>query len=112
DGSWTSDAAPKPSRGGDVDRCSRALEEQKAVNLRSNRNVILTTGCNQWERGLDVVVDCEAGPGTRREHAPASRRGVGDEVGRALALRGTRRRLPARGREWHGPRVLGEARQG
>ena len=23
--------------------------EQKAVNLRVNRNVILTTGCNEWE---------------------------------------------------------------
>jgi general stress protein 26 len=35
-------------------------DEQKAVNLRSNRNVILTTGCNDWERGLDVVVEGEA----------------------------------------------------
>ena len=35
-------------------------DEQKAVNLRSNRNVILTTGCNEWERGLDVVVEGEA----------------------------------------------------
>jgi nitroimidazol reductase NimA-like FMN-containing flavoprotein (pyridoxamine 5'-phosphate oxidase superfamily) len=34
--------------------------EQKAVNLRSNRHVILTTGCNQWEKGLDVVVEGEA----------------------------------------------------
>jgi len=34
--------------------------EQKAVNLRSNQNVILTTGCNEWERGLDVVVEGEA----------------------------------------------------
>ena len=34
--------------------------EQKAVNLRTNRNVILTTGCNQWEGGLDVVVEGEA----------------------------------------------------
>jgi nitroimidazol reductase NimA-like FMN-containing flavoprotein (pyridoxamine 5'-phosphate oxidase superfamily) len=34
--------------------------EQKAVNLRANPNVILTTGCNQWERGLDVVVEGEA----------------------------------------------------
>ena len=34
--------------------------EQKAVNLRTNRNVILTTGCNEWERGLDVVVEGEA----------------------------------------------------
>jgi nitroimidazol reductase NimA-like FMN-containing flavoprotein (pyridoxamine 5'-phosphate oxidase superfamily) len=34
--------------------------EQKAVNLRANQNVILTTGCNEWERGLDVVVEGEA----------------------------------------------------
>src|SRR3954454_2956623 len=25
-------------------------DEQKAVNLRSNQNVSLTTGCNEWER--------------------------------------------------------------
>ena len=31
--------------------------EQKAVNLRTNQNVILTTGCNEWEQGLDVVVE-------------------------------------------------------
>ena len=36
------------------------LREQKAVNLRTNQNVILTTGCNEWERGLDVVVEGEA----------------------------------------------------
>jgi Pyridoxamine 5'-phosphate oxidase len=34
--------------------------EQKAVNLRANPNVILTTGRNEWERGLDVVVEGEA----------------------------------------------------
>jgi nitroimidazol reductase NimA-like FMN-containing flavoprotein (pyridoxamine 5'-phosphate oxidase superfamily) len=34
--------------------------EQKAVNLSTNQNVILTTGCNEWERGLDVVVEGEA----------------------------------------------------
>jgi nitroimidazol reductase NimA-like FMN-containing flavoprotein (pyridoxamine 5'-phosphate oxidase superfamily) len=34
--------------------------EQKAVNLRTNQNVILTTGCNEWERGVDVVVEGEA----------------------------------------------------
>ena len=34
--------------------------EQKAVNLRTNQNVILTTGCNDWEQGLDVVVEGEA----------------------------------------------------
>ena len=31
--------------------------EQKAVNLAANPQVILTTGCNTWERGLDVVVE-------------------------------------------------------
>jgi general stress protein 26 len=34
--------------------------EQKAVNLRHNRRVTLTTGCNDWERGIDVVVEGEA----------------------------------------------------
>ena len=31
--------------------------EQKAVNLRSNQYVVLTTGCNTWDKGLDVVVE-------------------------------------------------------
>src|SRR5262245_59340085 len=35
-------------------------DEQKAVNLRANSNVILTTGCNSWDRGLDVVVEGKA----------------------------------------------------
>lgn len=34
--------------------------EQKAVNLGTNQNVILMTGCNEWKRGLDVVVEGEA----------------------------------------------------
>lgn len=36
---------------------STGAEEQKAVNVRANPHVILTTGCNDWERGLDVVVE-------------------------------------------------------
>jgi nitroimidazol reductase NimA-like FMN-containing flavoprotein (pyridoxamine 5'-phosphate oxidase superfamily) len=39
---------------------SAGAAEQKAVNLRGNRDVILTTGCNTWDRGLDVVVEGEA----------------------------------------------------
>jgi general stress protein 26 len=35
-------------------------DEQKAVNLRGNAHVALTTGCNGWERGIDVVVEGEA----------------------------------------------------
>jgi general stress protein 26 len=34
--------------------------EQKAVNLSRNPHVILMTGCNDWERGLDVVVEGDA----------------------------------------------------
>jgi general stress protein 26 len=34
--------------------------EQKAVNLRTNPHVILTTGSNTWDHGLDVVVEGEA----------------------------------------------------
>jgi general stress protein 26 len=34
--------------------------EQKAVNLRSNPHTILTTGSNEWDRGLDVVVEGDA----------------------------------------------------
>ena len=34
--------------------------EQKFANLRTNPRVVLTTGCNRWEQGLDVVVEGEA----------------------------------------------------
>jgi nitroimidazol reductase NimA-like FMN-containing flavoprotein (pyridoxamine 5'-phosphate oxidase superfamily) len=34
--------------------------EQKAANLRDNRNVILLTGCNRWDGGMDVVVEGRA----------------------------------------------------
>jgi nitroimidazol reductase NimA-like FMN-containing flavoprotein (pyridoxamine 5'-phosphate oxidase superfamily) len=34
--------------------------EQKAVNLKANRHVTLTTGCSQWDRGIDLVVEGEA----------------------------------------------------
>jgi nitroimidazol reductase NimA-like FMN-containing flavoprotein (pyridoxamine 5'-phosphate oxidase superfamily) len=39
--------------------CTGATE-QKAVNLKRNPRVTLTTGCNQWDRGVDVVVEGEA----------------------------------------------------
>ncbi|MFJ6622012.1 pyridoxamine 5'-phosphate oxidase family protein [Kitasatospora sp. NPDC091335] len=37
-------------------------DEQKAVNLAGNHHVVLTTGCNHWDRGLDVMVE---GPALR-----------------------------------------------
>jgi general stress protein 26 len=35
-------------------------DEQKAVNLRGNQHVTVTTGCNEWDRGIDVVVEGDA----------------------------------------------------
>jgi general stress protein 26 len=35
-------------------------EEQKSANLRTNSHVILTTGCNDWREGIDIVVEGEA----------------------------------------------------
>ncbi|HEX3824827.1 MAG TPA: pyridoxamine 5'-phosphate oxidase family protein [Mycobacteriales bacterium] len=34
--------------------------EQKATNLRRNPHVILMTGCNRWDEGLDVIVEGNA----------------------------------------------------
>ncbi len=34
--------------------------EQKAINLTANRHVVLTTGCDTWDRGLDVIVEGDA----------------------------------------------------
>src|SRR5437667_1724110 len=39
---------------------STGATEQKALNLRTNPHVILTTGCNNWNQGLDVVVEGDA----------------------------------------------------
>ncbi|GHO48437.1 pyridoxamine 5'-phosphate oxidase family protein [Ktedonospora formicarum] len=39
---------------------STGADEQKAVNLRENSHVLLSTGCNSWESGLDVVVEGDA----------------------------------------------------
>ncbi len=35
-------------------------DEQKAHNLVANPNVVVTTGCNRWDEGLDVMVEGEA----------------------------------------------------
>jgi general stress protein 26 len=32
-------------------------DEQKALNIAANPQVVLTTGCNTWDRGLDLVVE-------------------------------------------------------
>jgi nitroimidazol reductase NimA-like FMN-containing flavoprotein (pyridoxamine 5'-phosphate oxidase superfamily) len=38
--------------------------EQKALNLRANPRVVLTTGCSTWNEGLDVAVEGSAVPVT------------------------------------------------
>jgi general stress protein 26 len=42
-------------------------EEQKAVNLAANPNVVLTTGRDTWDEGVDVVVEGPAYRVTDRE---------------------------------------------
>ncbi len=50
-------------------------DEQKAVNLEGNPQVTLTTGCNRWQDGIDVVVEGQAErvtePSTLRDLADA-----------------------------------------
>ncbi len=46
-------------------------DEQKAVNLRTNPHVVITTGCSTWDRGYDVMVE---GTAVRVTDAPELRR--------------------------------------
>jgi general stress protein 26 len=39
---------------------STGVGEQKFANLRANPHVVLTTGCNRWDGGLDVVMEGDA----------------------------------------------------
>ncbi|HET7014687.1 MAG TPA: pyridoxamine 5'-phosphate oxidase family protein [Streptosporangiaceae bacterium] len=39
---------------------STGATEQKFLNLRANPHVVVTTGCNRWDEGLDVVIEGEA----------------------------------------------------
>jgi nitroimidazol reductase NimA-like FMN-containing flavoprotein (pyridoxamine 5'-phosphate oxidase superfamily) len=41
----------------DAAHFTTGADEQKAVNLRTNPCVVLTTGCAHWESGLDVMVE-------------------------------------------------------
>ncbi len=42
---------------GDALHFTTGDKEQKAANLRANSHVALTTGCNDWSSGVDVVVE-------------------------------------------------------
>ena len=39
---------------------STGAGEQKFANMQANPHVVLTTGCNRWDGGLDVVVEGRA----------------------------------------------------
>jgi hypothetical protein len=71
---------------------STGSEEQKYANLRTNPHVVLTTGCNGWDGGLDVVVEGDALRVTDRG-ASAPRYSLGSQVGWAVALHRSRRLL-------------------
>ena len=43
---------------------STGQAEQKALNLRANPHVVLTTGCSTWNEGLDVAAEGSAVPVT------------------------------------------------
>ena len=89
---------------------STGADEQKAVNLRTNAHVILTTGCNQWDRGLDVVVEGDADQVDDDSTLRRLADGVENEMGRPLAVPGPRWGVPPRRR--HGARVRRRATQG
>jgi nitroimidazol reductase NimA-like FMN-containing flavoprotein (pyridoxamine 5'-phosphate oxidase superfamily) len=39
---------------------STGANEQKFANMLVHPHVVLTTGCNQWDQGVDVIVEGEA----------------------------------------------------
>ena len=43
--------------GGGAVHFHTGTEEQKYLNLVTNQNVVLSTGCSTWDRGLDVIVE-------------------------------------------------------
>jgi hypothetical protein len=42
-------------------------KEQKYANLRGNSHVVLTTGCNDWREGVDIVVEGDARQGANQD---------------------------------------------
>ena len=80
---------------------STGANEQKFANMTANPHVVMTTGCNRWDGGLDVVVEGEAIQVTNdevlalvAEEFPASGTGAGSSRPAAAASEG--RTAPAR----------------
>ena len=100
----------------DVVHFCTGSEEQKAHNLADNPHVVVTTGCNTWDAGLDVMVEGEATARHRPHRGSNDSRSPGAEVGRTVDLHRRRRWLRPRrcGRRPHrrtGARVRGARRQ-
>src|ERR1700735_3087772 len=78
---------------------SAGAGEQKFANLRSNPHVVLTTGCNRWDQGLDVVVEGDAVRVTDDAVLSRVAGGVRRQVGRAVAVHCSRWLFPRPGRQ-------------
>ena len=87
---------------------STGASEQKAVNLRSNSHVTMTTGCNQWDRGPRCRPQGRRCTGHRRQSATAARRRLANEVGpcslRRVAVLSSRGGAPRSFSQSHPPR--------
>ena len=86
--------------------------EQKALNLAANPRVVLTTGCNGWESGLDVMVEGEAVRVTDNGTLGRLAQAWAAKWDGQLALRGPGRRVPPPGQRGAGPGVRGRPGQG
>ena len=66
---------------------STGAGEQKFLNLRANPQVVMTTGGNQWDRGLDVMVEGKAAQVTDDAILERVARAFTTKMGRAAAVR-------------------------
>jgi nitroimidazol reductase NimA-like FMN-containing flavoprotein (pyridoxamine 5'-phosphate oxidase superfamily) len=69
---------------------STGPDEQKARNLARNPHVALTTGANEWQSGLDVVIEGEAARVTdtkRLDGSPRRGRRSGTADGNTRSVR-------------------------
>jgi general stress protein 26 len=87
-------------------------EEQKALNLRHHPHVVLTTGCNTWDEGLDVMVEGKAVQVTDYNTLCRLAEAWTTKWDRTLAIRSGRRRFFAPRGSRASMCFRGRARQG
>ena len=81
--------------------------EQKAKNIVQNANCSVTTGCNTYDSGLDIVVEGSVERVVEEARLRELARGLRRQVRRRLAVRGRRRGVPPR--RWRGMGVRSRA---